>query len=103
MISVEMTLMAIGGMTVVTYFTRIGGIWAMAFVPMSPRVEAMLRALSGSVLVALVLPAAINGGYVFQVAAVAAAAITAWTRRSLLAMGCAIALAAVIRALGGVF
>ena len=99
MISLEMTLLAIGGMSVVTYLTRIGGIWAMAFVPMSPRVEAMLRALSGSVLVALVLPAAINGGPVFQLAAVAAAGITAWTRRSLLAMGCAIVLAAALRAL----
>ncbi|HSK38438.1 MAG TPA: AzlD domain-containing protein, partial [Arenibaculum sp.] len=56
------TLLAIGAMAGVTYLTRAGGLLVMGFVTLTPRIEAFLRSLSSSVLVALVVPAALNGG-----------------------------------------
>ena len=53
-------LVAILGMALVTYLTRAGGVLLMGIVPVKPRVEAFLRCLSSSVLVALVVPAVIE-------------------------------------------
>ena len=53
-------LVAILGMALVTYLTRAGGVLLMGIVPVTPRIEAFLRYLSSSVLVALVLPAVIE-------------------------------------------
>jgi uncharacterized membrane protein len=49
-------LVAILGMALITYLTRAGGVLLMGIVPVTPRVEAFLRYLSSSVLVALVAP-----------------------------------------------
>lgn len=92
-------LLMIAGMTAVTYVTRIGGVMLMRLVPLTPRVEAFLRALSSSVLVALVVPAVLHGdvaGYVaVGVAMVAMLAI----RNAVGAMALGVAAAAVVRAL----
>ena len=53
-------LVAILGMALVTYLSRAGGVLLMGIVPVTPRVEAFLRYLSSSVLVALVVPAVIE-------------------------------------------
>ena len=53
-------LVAILGMALVTYLTRAGGVLLMGIVPVTARVEAFLRYLSSSVLVALVVPAVIE-------------------------------------------
>ena len=92
-------LLIILGMAAVTYLTRIGGLWIMALVPLTGRVEAGLKALSGSMLVALVVPAALNGGRDFIVAVVIAVVLTAVTGRGLLAMICGVAAAALLRGL----
>ena len=92
-------ILAILGMAGVTYLSRVGGLWAMAFVPITPRVEAALKALSGSVLVALVVPATLQGGRDFAVAVGFAAVLMALTRRSILAMTCGVATAALLRAM----
>lgn len=99
MVDDKTALAAICGMAVVTYLSRIGGVWAMAFVPMTPRMEAVLRALSGSVLVALIVPAAVNGGGVYLMAVITATTIAVWTRRPLPAMTCGVAVAAIVRTL----
>lgn len=90
-------LLAILGMAAVTYLSRIGGVWAMSLVPLTPRVEASLKALSGSVLVALVVPATLHGGRDFIVAIGIAVALMALTGRSLVAMTCGVAAAALLR------
>ena len=92
-------LLAILGMAGVTYLSRIGGIWAMALVPITPRVEATLKALSGSVLVALVVPATLQGGRDFAVAVGLAVVLMALTGRSLLAMTGGVVAAAGLRAI----
>jgi len=48
---------------VVTYFTRSGGYFVLSsFKNIHPRVEAALEAVPGAVLIALILPAALNNG-----------------------------------------
>ncbi|AHL76943.1 branched-chain amino acid transporter [Stutzerimonas stutzeri] len=48
-------------MAVVTLVTRWGGVFVMSFVPISHRTEQFIGAMSGSVLVALLTPMAVNG------------------------------------------
>ncbi|MGE6993289.1 AzlD family protein [Pseudomonas sp. NPDC047961] len=55
------TLTVILIMAVVTLVTRWGGVFAMSFVPISRRTEQFISAMSGSVLVALLTPMAVNG------------------------------------------
>lgn len=92
-------LLVIAGMTAVTYATRIGGILLMRLVPITPRVEAFLRHLSSSVLVALVVPAVLRGdvaGYV----AVAVSMIAMFAIRNAVgAMALGVVAAAVLRQL----
>ena len=56
----------------ITYVTRIGGLVVMARTPISPRIEAFLEAISGSVLVALVLPTLLVGDAGARLAVLAA-------------------------------
>ncbi|MFT6237678.1 MAG: putative membrane protein, partial [Cellvibrionaceae bacterium] len=54
-------LIIIGVMAIVTLATRWGGIFIMDFVPINDRVQQFINAMSGSVLIALLTPLAING------------------------------------------
>ena len=45
----------------VTLATRWGGVFVMSFVPINRRTEQFISAMSGSVLVALLTPMAVNG------------------------------------------
>jgi uncharacterized membrane protein len=53
---------------------RFGGFWLMRFVPITPRLEAALRATPLAVMVGLVTPAALRGGIVEAAALVATGA-----------------------------
>ena len=97
MVDEEIAIALILCMAVVTDLSRIGGIWAMSFVPMTPRLEAALQALSGSVLVALVVPAAIDGGIEYVAAVAVAAVITLVTSRPFIGMTAGVAVAASMR------
>ena len=72
-------------------------VFRVSFVPMTPRIEAALKALSGSVLVALVVPAAIEGGVEFVAAVVVAAVVTAASSRPLIGMIAGVSVAALMR------
>jgi uncharacterized membrane protein len=97
MVDERIAIAIILGMAVVTYLSRIGGVWAMSFVPMTPRIEAALKALSGSVLVALVVPAAIEGGVEFVAAVAVAAVVTFAISRPLIGMIAGVSVAALTR------
>lgn len=88
----------IAAMALITYLTRVGGLWIMGFVSLTPRVEATLKALSGSVLVALVVPAAIHGGSAHVAAASIAALFAFLTGKPMLALCLGVAVAALGRA-----
>ena len=55
------SLLVIAVMTLVTLVTRYGGVFLMSFVPINRRVEGFINGMSGSVLIALILPMAVQG------------------------------------------
>jgi branched chain amino acid efflux pump len=88
----------IAAMAVVTYGMRAGGFFLMGYVPMTARVRAFLQALPGAVVVALVVPVAVNGGVAATAAVLAALAMMAWWRNDLVAVIAGVAAAALVRA-----
>ncbi len=88
------------GMAIVTLSTRLGGFWLMRRVTVTPALEAFLRALASSVVVAAIAPAAWNGDWAIRAAVVAAALIMVFTRLAWLAMFSGMAVAAAVRAAG---
>src|ERR1700681_2554296 len=81
MVDERIALAAIAGMALVTYATRAAGVFLMGLVPITPRLESFLRSLSSSVLVALIVPAALKGDAA-SLAAVASAGLVMITTRS---------------------
>lgn len=55
------TLFIIIAMGLVTLATRWGGVYVMSFIPISERVQRFITAMSGSVLIALLAPLAVEG------------------------------------------
>jgi uncharacterized membrane protein len=94
-------LIVVLAMAVVTYGTRIGGFWIMRFMPVTPGMEAFLRYLSGSVLVAILAPAVLQGGLPAAAAALFAALVMIPARNMLAAMAAGVMAAALVRALIG--
>ena len=76
-------LLAIILMGIVTCATRAGGFWLMGRVAISPRMEAALAYLPGSVITALVVPATIEAGLP-GLGAVGVIALVMWKRPGLL-------------------
>lgn len=76
-------LLAIILMGIVTYVLRAGGFWLMGRVEISPRMEAALAYLPGSVITALVVPATIEAGLP-GLGAVGVIALVMWKRPGLL-------------------
>ena len=91
-------VVAILGMGAVTSLARVGGLLLMAYVPPGPRVSAFLKHLSGSVLIALVVPTVWRGDLPVW-AAVVAAGVLAKTKRPFLAIAAGMAVAATLRAI----
>lgn len=91
-------LAAIAAMALVTYGARLGGLLLMHYVPPTPRVSAFLKHLSGSVLAALVVPAAVRGD-VSAWMAIATTAALARAGRPMLAIAAGMVVAAMLRTL----
>lgn len=86
-----------------TYLTRIGGLLIMSWITMSPRAEKSLEALAGSVLVAIVVPAAFAGDLAAKAAVIAAILVMMKYRSPVLGMSAGLVAAIAIRAAGDVF
>jgi uncharacterized membrane protein len=91
--------LVIGAMTAVNYAIRSGGFILMGYVPLTPRVRAILNALPGAVVVAIVLPLMVRGGLPAWAAVLVSIALMAWRRNDLLAVVFGMAAAALIRAI----
>ena len=74
---------AIAGMALVMYLTRIGGFWLVGRLTPTPRITRIIEQLGGVTLVALTAPAVVNAGTPGIIAAVVAA-LTAWRTGNLL-------------------
>jgi uncharacterized membrane protein len=90
----------IAAMTSVNYAIRTGGFILMGYVPLTTRVRAILNALPGAVVMAIVLPLIVRGGAPAWAAILVSIALMAWRRNDLLAVVAGMAAAALIRALG---
>ncbi|EGG93809.1 putative transmembrane protein [gamma proteobacterium IMCC1989] len=84
-------------MAIVTLATRLGGVFIMGFVPINERVEQFISAMSGSVLIAVLTPLAINGDNGARLALLTTAIIMLVFKKPLLAIGVGIIVAALVR------
>lgn len=94
------TLFAILVMAAVTYPMRVGGFWLMGHVPLTPRLQRMLEALPGTVVVATIVPILASDGPPAALAIAAAGAVMLVRRNDLLAVVVGMAAAALARAYG---
>jgi uncharacterized membrane protein len=91
---------AIVVLALVTAATRLGGVWIMSFVAISPRVEAFLKHMAVAVLIAIVVPATLDSSPRIWLAVAASIAVVLVTRNTLGAMLAGIVLAAAARGVG---
>jgi len=91
------TLFIILIMAVVTLATRWGGIFLMSYIPINSRVQQFITAMSGSVLIAIIVPMFIRGDTGAQVALLVTLAGTLIIKKPLVAITAGIFMAALIR------
>ena len=93
------TLMLVLLMALVTLATRWGGVFVMSYVPISYRVKQFISAMSGSVLVAVLTPLAVNGDNGARLALLSTAVVMLLVKKPLPAIAAGIVAAALVRAL----
>lgn len=86
-------------MALVTLATRWGGVFIMSFVPMGYRVRLFIQAMSGSVLIAIIAPMALDGDLAARMALAVTALVVLLLKNQLLAIAAGILTAAVLRQL----
>jgi uncharacterized membrane protein len=92
-------LVAILAMALASYLCRAGGFFLMRFVPITPRVEAALRALPIALMGAILGPVASNGGPAEWAGLATAVLGMKLLRNEFLAVLAALAVVAAVRAL----
>nr|WP_321274036.1 AzlD domain-containing protein [uncultured Vibrio sp.] len=93
------TLVIIFAMGMVTLVARWGGVFVMSFVPISERVQRFITAMSGSVLVALLAPLAVEGDNGARMALLSTAVVMFVVKKPLPAIAAGIIAAAAVRAI----
>jgi uncharacterized membrane protein len=92
--------LAIAGMAVGTYLTRVSGFYLVNHIRMSRRMEAFIKAIPGTVLMSIVAPIVFSSSPA-QGAASLATVIAAWRFKNLpLSMAIGIAVVCLFRKLG---
>lgn len=84
-------------MAIVTLATRWGGVYVMSFVPIGYRVRQFISAMSGSVLVALLAPMALEGDTAARLALLTTGVIMLLVKKPLPAIAAGIVVAALFR------
>ena len=90
---------AIIGMAVATYITRVSGFWLMEYVTITPRIERFLRHMANGVLIAIITAAAMRGDLAMWIGLAAVLAVMLIFRRSMTAILVGMAIAAALRQL----
>ncbi len=102
--SVESTgwgpLLIVAVMALVTLATRWGGLFVMSLVPIGPRVRRFIAAMSGSVLVAVLAPMAVQGDSGARAALATTVLVMLVLKKPLPAIAAGIVAAALFRQLG---
>lgn len=84
-------------MALVTLLTRWGGVFVMSFVPINYRVEQFISAMSGSVLVALLAPLALDGDWGARLAMGTTAILMLVLKKPLISIAIGITVAGIYR------
>ncbi|KAA8733168.1 AzlD domain-containing protein [Acinetobacter qingfengensis] len=100
-ISTESVGLIILIMAVVTLLTRWGGVFIMSFVPINDHIQRFITAMSGSVLVAILAPIAVQGDFGARCAMLSTAIAALVFKKPLLAITIGIITAAFFRQLYG--
>jgi len=100
MVSATAAIGAVVLLAVVTMATRVGGVWIMSYVAITPRIEAFLKYMSVSVLISIVAATSWAAGPRIWLAVGMAALAMAATRSAVGAMLAGTALAALGRSFG---
>jgi uncharacterized membrane protein len=87
-------------LAVVTMATRVGGVWLMSYVAITPRIEAFLKYMSLSVLISIVVATSWTAGPRIWLGVGTAALVMVATRSAVGAMLAGTALAAFARSFG---
>lgn len=87
------------GMVGATYFTRAAGLFLISRVAPTPRVEAFLRHVPASILVAIIVPNLVGGTLADQAAAGITAVVAALTRSLMAALGAGVLAVVLLRGL----
>lgn len=87
-------------LALVTMTTRVSGVGIMAYVAITPRIEAFLKYMAASVLISIVVPATLAASPRMWLAVVVAALVMVATRSAMSAMLIGAAVAAVAKAFG---
>lgn len=90
-------LLIVLAMGLVTLATRWGGVAVMSLVPISAGVRRFIHAMSGSVLVAILAPLALNGDTGARAALVATAVVMLILKKPLPAISSGLVVAALVR------
>lgn len=93
------TLLAISLMALATYITRAGGLYLASRFDLSERAGAWLEAIPGAILVSLVAPAVLTGGFAEALAALAVVIVAARTGSLPAAMVTGVVAVVVLRSL----
>ncbi len=94
-------LAIIGLMALVTLVTRLGGVFAMSFVRISPRLESFINTMASSVLIAIIVPMAFSGDAGALAALGTTTVVMLLSRRTLPAIAAGILAAALVRLFWG--
>ena len=92
-------LLIVLAMGLVTLATRWGGVAIMSLVPIGERVKRFIHAMSGSVLVAILAPMAMNGDSAARAALCATAVVMLVVKKPLPAIASGVVVAALLRQL----
>ena len=84
-------------MAVVTYLTRAGGIWLLAIIPTTEKIERFLHHLSGSILAALTVTVAFGGDSARAAGVAGGCIVMLVTRNALVALFAGTILTALVR------
>lgn len=96
------TLLTILGMALATYTTRAGGLWLMSRVKLSPRVEAWLTHLPGSLMMAIAAPMLLASDTAAILGVIATVLVAGRMRNMVLALFFGLGLVLAFRSLFGV-
>ena len=87
----KQTLLTIFGMAAVTYFSRVGGLYLMNRITITPKTESWLKTLPGCILISIVAPLILRAGLPEIGAALLVILVSLRSRNLLLAMSLGVA------------